>query len=141
MLLGASHIWFPKIISVLSIPQTASTLYNLVAGQMHRFTQVTTPEILGIVRNSLGPAVADLTGYSECDVWEAVLRGINLCASDPLCSEHLPAGHPATELHGAACHACLFAPETSCEMGNRCLDRATLTETFTDAGFRFFGDA
>lgn len=34
-------------------------------------------------------------------------------------------------LHGAACHACLFAPETSCERGNRYLDRAALTELIT----------
>lgn len=44
------------------------------------------------------------------------------CSSDPLCAEHAPL---VTEdsLHGAACHACLFASETSCERGNRFLDR------------------
>jgi len=26
-------------------------------------------------------------------------------------------------LHGAACHACLFVSETTCERGNRFLDR------------------
>ena len=51
-----------------------------------------------------------------------------LCASDPLCSEHDPRRDGT--LHGAACHACLFAPETSCENGNRYLDRATLVPTF-----------
>lgn len=58
-----------------------------------------------------------------------------LCASDPLCSEHDPR-HDGT-LHGAACHACLFGPETSCENGNRYLDRATLVPTFRlpDRGF------
>ena len=40
-----------------------------------------------------------------------------LCASDPLCSEHDPRRRHS--LHGASCHACLFAPETSCEIGNR----------------------
>lgn len=53
-----------------------------------------------------------------------------LCASDPLCAEHDPDDAGIT-LHGAACHACLFAPETSCERGNRYLDRAVLTELIT----------
>ena len=30
---------------------------------------------------------------------------------------------PADFLHGAACHACLFVSETTCERGNRFLDR------------------
>lgn len=47
------------------------------------------------------------------------------CSSDPLCAEHLPTTQHAV-LHAAACHACLFASETSCESGNRWLDRAVL---------------
>ena len=35
------------------------------------------------------------------------------------------AGDLSDSLHNAACHACLFAPETSCEVGNRHLNRAT----------------
>ncbi len=30
---------------------------------------------------------------------------------------------PADFLHGAACHVCLFVSETTCERGNRFLDR------------------
>lgn len=45
------------------------------------------------------------------------------CSSDPLCSEHVPSATDDS-LHGAACHACLFASETTCENGNRFLDRA-----------------
>lgn len=44
------------------------------------------------------------------------------CSSDPLCAERLPA-FPADFLHGAACHACLFVSETTCERANRFLDR------------------
>ena len=44
------------------------------------------------------------------------------CSSDPLCAEHAPLPSEDT-LHGAACHACLFASETTCERGNRFLDR------------------
>jgi hypothetical protein len=56
------------------------------------------------------------------------LEQIRLCASDPLCAEHAPSLDGLT-LHAAACHACLFAPETSCERGNRYLDRAVLVRT------------
>lgn len=63
-----------------------------------------------------------------------------LCAADPLCAEHGPAMHGLT-LHGAACHACSFAPETSCERGNRYLDRALLVRTLSLPGLAFFGDA
>lgn len=44
------------------------------------------------------------------------------CSSDPLCAERLPQS-PADFLHGAACHVCLFVSETTCERGNRFLDR------------------
>ncbi|MFE0762766.1 DrmB family protein [Streptomyces smyrnaeus] len=44
------------------------------------------------------------------------------CSSDPLCAERLPQA-PYDYLHGAACHACLFLSETTCERGNRFLDR------------------
>ncbi|MGH3221078.1 MAG: DrmB family protein [Streptosporangiaceae bacterium] len=53
------------------------------------------------------------------------------CSSDPLCAEHIPI-YPSTTLHAAACHACLFASETSCEAGNRWLDRAVLADLTHD---------
>lgn len=65
------------------------------------------------------------------------LELVRLCASDPLCSEHPVSAGNAT-LHGAACHACLFVPETSCERGNRYLDRAALVPTFTHEDIAFF---
>ncbi|MYW05319.1 DUF1998 domain-containing protein [Streptomyces sp. SID3343] len=47
------------------------------------------------------------------------------CSQDPLCSERLPQA-PYDYLHGAACHVCLFLSETTCERGNRFLDRRFL---------------
>jgi hypothetical protein len=67
-----------------------------------------------------------------------LLDQASLCAADPLCAEHGPARHGLT-LHGAACHACAFAPETSCERGNRYLDRAVLAKTLALPGVAFFG--
>jgi hypothetical protein len=68
---------------------------------------------------------------------EAAFEGLELCASDPLCAENLADQH-LLALHGAACHACLFAPETSCECGNRYLDRSILVETVERRGWSFF---
>jgi hypothetical protein len=64
------------------------------------------------------------------------LETARLCSSDPLCAEHDPRGD--NSLHCAACHACLFAAETSCERGNTYLDRAVLVETLTESGAAFF---
>lgn len=75
-------------------------------------------------RDRLGPLI------------EQALRAARLCSSDPLCAEHDPTVH--NRLSGAACHACLFASETSCERGNHYLDRALLVDTLTDTGAGFF---
>lgn len=66
-------------------------------------------------QNRLGPVI------------EQAVEEARLCSSDPMCAEHDPRVHG--RLHGAACHACLFAAETSCERGNHYLDRALLVET------------
>ncbi|MFJ4639098.1 DrmB family protein [Streptomyces hygroscopicus] len=68
-------------------------------------------------RDRLGPVIAQ------------ALEEARLCSSDPMCAEHDPRVHG--RLHGAACHACLFAAETSCERGNHYLDRALLVETLS----------
>ncbi|MBP8106523.1 MAG: DUF1998 domain-containing protein [Caldilineaceae bacterium] len=68
------------------------------------------------------------------------LESVMLCASDPTCAEHEPS-NDGMSLHAAACHACLFAPETSCERGNRYLDRSVLVETFAGNDLAFFGVA
>lgn len=67
----------------------------------------------------------------------AALESMRWCASDPLCASHAPRDD-ADELHGAACHACLFAPETSCESGNHYLDRSLLFPTMDHADMAFF---
>ncbi len=55
-------------------------------------------------------------------IMRRALHDARRCSSDPLCAERLPKA-PADFLHGAACHACLFVSETTCERGNRFLDR------------------
>ncbi len=87
---------------------------------------------------TLGGLVRLGEGRQLAHLLEAALSSVELCASDPLCAEHTPGVESGNELHGAACHACLFAPETSCEMGNRWLDRTLLAETFTQDRLSFF---
>lgn len=60
----------------------------------------------------------------------------SICSSDPLCSEHKP--EDDRSLHAAACHACSFVSETSCERGNRYLDRALLVPTLDVVDAAFF---
>jgi hypothetical protein len=59
---------------------------------------------------------------------DQALERARLCSSDPLCSEHSP-DREGRDLHGAACHACSFVSETSCERGNKYLDRSLLVDT------------
>lgn len=68
---------------------------------------------------------------------DQALEGMRLCTSDPLCAEHHPYRDSLT-LHGAACHARLFLPETSCERGNKYLDRSVLVATVEMADLAFF---
>ena len=68
---------------------------------------------------------------------DQALEEMRICGSDPLCAEHSPTGD-GRGVHGACCHACLFAPETSCEKGNRFLDRTALVLTFAGKGAAYF---
>lgn len=85
---------------------------------------------------TLGGLVALAAPGEFSRILDNALRGALLCSSDPMCAGHLP-DHSELVLHGAACHACLFLPETSCERGNRYLDRNVLVETLADAGVAY----
>lgn len=64
------------------------------------------------------------------------LNRARICASDPLCAEHDP--RKDRSLHGAACHACSFVSETSCERGNRHLDRSLVVPTLVNSDSALF---
>lgn len=55
-------------------------------------------------------------------VVNAALHRARRCSSDPVCATRTPRD-PEDFLHGAACHCCAMASETSCERANRFLDR------------------
>ena len=63
------------------------------------------------------------------------LRRATRCSSDPVCAMRTPQ-EPEDFLHGAACHCCVMASETSCERSNRFLDRRFLLDLpGSDDGF------
>ncbi len=63
----------------------------------------------------------------------SALRRAARCSSDPVCATRTPSD-PEDFLHGAACHCCSFASETSCEKANRFLDRRFLLNLPTATG-------
>lgn len=66
-----------------------------------------------------------------------LIRALNKalwCSSDPICAESEGQGPRNCNL--AACHSCALLPETSCEKGNKFLDRATIgTLKYKELGF------
>lgn len=61
------------------------------------------------------------------ELLDTVATRLEVCSNDPVCRDHRPdAAHDDRPLQGAACHACLLVPETSCEARNGRLDRELL---------------
>ncbi|MCZ2109538.1 MAG: DUF1998 domain-containing protein [Dehalococcoidia bacterium] len=104
------------------------------------------PDMAGVLVYTAAPdsdgTLGGLAQLGQPDrLGELIARALaraRICASDPLCAEHVP-NHDRS-LHGAACHACSFVAETSCEIGNRYLDRSLLVSTLAGADLSFFGE-
>ena len=75
------------------------------------------------------------TGRIERTIISAI-KAQAWCSSDPLCIEDLLADPAGASL--ASCHACVIAPETSCEEFNRYLDRALLVGTPSQPSLGYF---
>ncbi|MBO3089430.1 DUF1998 domain-containing protein [Cellulomonas dongxiuzhuiae] len=67
----------------------------------------------------------------------SALERASRCSSDPVCAHRTPSD-PEDFLHGAACHCCAMASETSCERANRFLDRRFLLNLPGAVGLGFF---
>lgn len=70
-------------------------------------------------------------------VMSNALHRATRCSSDPVCAIRTPQD-PEDFLHGAACHCCCMASETSCERANRFLDRRFLVN-LPGSSLGFFG--
>lgn len=93
-----------------------------------------TPDAEGTLGGLVGQA-----RHVEQHLVEAMRNG-SLCSNDPICAQNRPDRGPESNmLHGAACHGCCLIAETSCEMGNRHLDRALVVPTLDCSDAAFFG--
>lgn len=66
------------------------------------------------------------------DIFEDILiqaeEYISICSNDPLCHRSDEVKQDGTKVNGSACYSCMLIAETSCEHGNRWLDRDLLLE-------------
>ncbi len=103
------------------------------------------PPMAGVLLYTASPdsegTLGGLVALSEPARLASVLREAmsraKLCSTDPMCADH-HAGDLGDSLHNAACHACLFTPETSCESGNRYLDRGAAVPILGHSGNTYF---
>ena len=86
---------------------------------------------------TLGGLVALSEPSRLAAVFREAMNRAKLCSTDPMCADH-QADDQGDTLHNAACHACLFAPETSCEKGNRYLDRGAVLPILGHGGSAYF---
>ena len=66
------------------------------------------------------------------------LRHAAWCSYDPVCAESNGQGPDSCNL--AACHGCAILPETSCEEGNRLLDRVLVAGLPNHPELGYFGE-
>jgi hypothetical protein len=76
-------------------------------------------------------------GLFENIVMRAIQKA-GWCSSDPVCIESNGQGAENSNL--AACHSCCLLPETSCEEGNRLLDRGLLVGKPGEPNIGFFSE-
>ncbi|MEK4382503.1 DrmB family protein [Aeribacillus sp. FSL K6-2848] len=69
-------------------------------------------------------------------IFVRALEKMEYCSSDPHCSD--ARFEMQSTVNGAACHACGFVSETSCEWGNQLLDRRTLIPLNEGESLAFF---
>ncbi len=106
-----------------------------------RSTQDGSPEMSGIlIYTAAGDSEGTMGGLVRAgeppDLLRLILETLteaSWCASDPLCSEQTCAG--TDSLSHAACHACSYASETSCECANRLLDRLCVVGSGDAVGY------
>lgn len=79
---------------------------------------------------SLGGLAAQADSEILAKVFVDGLRRLEWCSADPVCIESSGAGTDGRNL--AACHNCVYLPETSCEYFNGALDRGLLYGTGAD---------
>lgn len=90
----------------------------------------------GDSEGSLGGLVRQGNPGNLENIITAALYSAQWCSSDPICMESQSQGPDSCNL--AACHSCCLLPETSCEHGNRILDRALVVGTLEKPEVSYF---
>ena len=110
-------------------------LYVDVAQPDHPMAGVLIYTAAGDSDGTLGGLVAQgAPGQLQGIIVEALRRSA-WCSNDPVCLEGASSSPDTANV--AACHSCALVPETSCENGNRLLDRGTLVGTPEQPGIGF----
>ena len=85
-------------------------------------------------------SLGGLVAQGKTDKIEVIFRRMidkmEWCSTDPLCIGQDLHGYKNANL--SACHACTLLPETSCELRNILLDRASIRGTLDDLSLGFF---
>ena len=92
----------------------------------------------GDSESSLGGLVRQGQPGNLENIVRNALLAARWCSFDPVCIDSLGQGPDSCNL--AACHGCSLLPETSCEEGNRILDRAMLIGMPDTPDIGFFKD-
>lgn len=72
------------------------------------------------------------------NIFVRALKNALWCSSDPVCLES--SGQGPGSCNFAACHGCALLPETSCEKGNKLLDRVLLIGAPENGDLGFFSE-
>ncbi len=66
--LGASNLWFPVLISALSVPQAADDLGRLIEENSNVFADMDSPAVLGYARRQ--GLLKDFSKYTDEQIWQ-----------------------------------------------------------------------
>jgi hypothetical protein len=102
-----------------ALPSIRDRVYDLPDGRVAILAYTADSDIMG----TLGGLVEFGEGQKLNDLVIGAFDDARWCSQDPVC---IGREWDTKERQGACCHQCLLVPETSCEIMNRFLDRATI---------------
>jgi hypothetical protein len=131
LVLHPTHVWWHSLSHRLLWALSVDSGYSSAAIRERVYVRVEDGEVTasGLLLytvqpggdGTLGGMISLVNRFGR--VLERGLQDVATCSNDPLCEEA-----PTGGAEGAACYACLFTSETSCEHRNHGLDRLLLTD-------------
>ncbi len=126
------HTLAHQIVSELSIDSgfATTTIKERIYCKRNENGRYTTGILIFVSASGSDGTLGGLTSLVNDNILpkivEKSLERLLTCSNDPVCSERLL---NYRRHRGAACHACIMAPETSCSYQNKFLDRNLMRET------------